>query len=106
MDQIGGHQRLLAKLLASHIPRHPVQVSETMNMQTASVPKMSARPTYELITAAELAARWRVPTSWIFNHTRERTPAAERIPCVRLGRYCRFEWASPQLELWLEKHRR
>jgi hypothetical protein len=59
----------------------------------------------ELIDAAELAARWRVPVSWVRNHTRERTPRAERIPCVRLGRYVRFEWGSTRLEEWLAKQR-
>ena len=59
----------------------------------------------ELIDAVELAARWRVPESWIRNHTRVRTPKDERIPCVRLGRYVRFEWGSPRLSEWLDKKR-
>lgn len=59
----------------------------------------------ELIDAVELAARWRVPTSWVRNRTRGRTPREERIPCVRLGRYVRFEWGSARLSEWLEKNR-
>ena len=59
----------------------------------------------ELIDAAELAARLRVPPSWVRNRTRARTPKQERIPCVRLGRYVRFEWGSEQLMSWLAKHR-
>jgi hypothetical protein len=59
----------------------------------------------ELIDSAELASRWRVPESWIRNRTRARTPQEERIPCLRLGRYVRFEWGSPQLAEWLEKKR-
>ena len=59
----------------------------------------------ELIDAVELAARWRVPASWIRNQTRARTPRDERIPCIRLGRYVRFEWGSPRLEQWLAKKR-
>jgi len=59
----------------------------------------------ELIDSAELAARWRVPESWIRNRTRARTPKEERIPCIRLGRYVRFRWGSPELEQWLAKHR-
>lgn len=78
-----------------------------MNTETADVPKMSQpggnHP--ELIDSAELAARWRVPESWVRNHTRERTPKEERIPCVRLGRYVRFEWGSPRLEAYLAKQR-
>lgn len=57
----------------------------------------------ELIDAAELASRWRVPESWVRNHTRACTPKDERIPCIRLGRYVRFEWGSPRLTEWLAK---
>lgn len=60
---------------------------------------------FELIDSEELANRWRVPASWIRSHTRERTPQAARIPCVRLGRYVRFEWGSPRLEEWLARQR-
>lgn len=59
----------------------------------------------EVIDAAELAARWRVPESWVRNRTRARTPEEERIPCLRFGRYVRFEWGSPQLAEWLAKKR-
>ncbi len=59
----------------------------------------------ELIDSAELADRWKVPESWIRNHTRGRTPKEARIPCVRLGRYVRFEWGAPRLVEWLAKHR-
>jgi hypothetical protein len=59
---------------------------------------------FELIDAVELAGRWRVPGSWIRNRTRTRTPAHERIPCVKLGRYVRFEWGSARLSEWLAKH--
>jgi len=59
----------------------------------------------ELIDSSELAERWRVPESWIRNRTRARTPKEERIPCLRLGRYVRFEWGSPVLADWLAKKR-
>lgn len=60
---------------------------------------------YEKIDAQELATRWGVRKSWIENRTRARTPAAERIPCIKFGKYKRFEWGSPELESWLAKHR-
>lgn len=60
---------------------------------------------FEILDSASLAKRWSVPESWVRSYTRERTPSAERIPCVRLGRYVRFEWGSPALEAWLNKHR-
>jgi hypothetical protein len=68
-----------------------------------SVSKYGGYAPVELIESAALAARWRVPESWVRNRTRARTPREERIPCVRLGRYVRFEWGSPKLQQWLEK---
>jgi hypothetical protein len=79
-----------------------------MATETHGVPLMSQTAGFdrpELIDSAELAERWRVPESWIRNHTRDRTPREERIPCVRLGRYVRFEWGSNRLEEWLAKQR-
>jgi len=78
-----------------------------MNLETSDVPLMSrssGNPA-ELIDSAELAKRWKVPESWIRNHTRARTPREERIPCIRLGRYVRFEFGSPRLAEWLAKKR-
>ena len=73
----------------------------------------SERPTgpilsdqYEIIDAAELAARLRVPPSWVRNRTRATTPKDGPIPHVRLGRYVRFLWASPELRGWLERQMR
>jgi hypothetical protein len=83
-----------------------------MSTITPSVPSLSRSDGngvvggFELIDSAELAARWKVPESWIRNHTRQRTPKAKRIPCVRFGRYVRFEWGSPWLEEWPARHRR
>ena len=59
----------------------------------------------EIIDSAELAARWRVPESWVRSHTRNRTAKEDRIPHVRLGRYVRFCWGSTELEEWLSKKR-
>jgi hypothetical protein len=59
----------------------------------------------EIIDSGELAKRWRVPESWVRAYTRERTPRDLRIPCLRLGRYIRFEWQSPALETWLAARR-
>jgi hypothetical protein len=77
-----------------------------MSLETPDVPLLSQNPgnRLELIDSAELATRWRVPESWVRNHTRARTPRNERIPCIRLGRYVRFEWGSVRLTRWLEAH--
>jgi hypothetical protein len=58
---------------------------------------------YEVIDAGELAKRWSVPKSWVMEQTRTR--AADPLPCVRLGRYVRFEWESPRLVAWWAKRR-
>ncbi len=58
---------------------------------------------FEIIDAAELARRWHVPVSWIREWTRSR--AESPIPHVRLGRYRRFEWGSPQLVEWFAQRR-
>jgi hypothetical protein len=55
-------------------------------------------PFFEVLTAEELAGRWRVPESWIREQTRSR--CADPIPHVRLGRYVRFSWGSPDLNHW------
>jgi len=77
--------------------------TETADVQLMSYNLGTGAP--ELIDAVELAARWRVPASWVRNRTRARTPKEERIPCVRLGRYVRFEWGSLRLTEWLQKQR-
>ena len=65
----------------------------------------NAQP-FEIIDAKELASRWKVPTSWVYAYSRERTPHDQRIPHVRFGpRYVRYEWNSPQLEAWIAAHR-
>ena len=77
-----------------------------MNPDTPGVQSMSrngGNGSPEMIDSAELAARWRVPESWVRNRTRARPPKEEGIPCVRFGGYVRFEWGSPQLSEWLAK---
>jgi hypothetical protein len=59
---------------------------------------------YDVIDADELASRWRIPKTWILEQTRTR--ATDPIPCVRLGRYVRFEWESPELLRWWERRRK
>ena len=61
----------------------------------------SAGPPYEVLTAEELASRWRVPESWVREQTRSR--CVDPIPHVRLGRYVRFSWGSPELTDWWKR---
>ncbi len=57
----------------------------------------------EVIDAAELAKRWSLPESWIREQTRTRS--SDPLPCVRFGRYVRFEWGSPKLAAWYDRRR-
>jgi len=54
---------------------------------------------FELISGPELAARWKVTASWI----RKQACARENcLPHLKLGRYVRFAWGSPDLDRWLQ----
>jgi hypothetical protein len=59
----------------------------------------------EIIDTSELAARTKLPASWIRSHCQPRCPVEERIPCLHFGKYIRFEWNSPQLNEWLASRR-
>jgi hypothetical protein len=61
----------------------------------------SGGPFYEVLNVEELAARWRLPRTWILENTRSR--CADKIPHFRLGRYVRFAYGSPELIAWLER---
>ena len=52
-----------------------------------------------LLTAPELAERLAVPKSWILESAR-----SGAMPCVRLGRYVRFDLAD--VEAWLASCKR
>jgi excisionase family DNA binding protein len=54
--------------------------------------------TERLLTSRELGEWLGVPASWIAREARE-----GRMPCVRLGKYVRFEREA--VELWLKKQR-
>jgi hypothetical protein len=57
----------------------------------------------EIIDSTELARRLNLPASWIRDQVRSRT--ADPIPCLRFGRYVRFQWGHPDLTKWLERRR-
>ena len=51
----------------------------------------------DIITPEELATRLKVPESWVYEKTRGR--CRKPIPCLRLGRYVRFDWLA--VAAWL-----
>jgi hypothetical protein len=57
---------------------------------------------FEIIDAGELAGRWNLHETWIRHHTR--AGSEDPIPHLRLGRYVRFAWGSPELVRWLDNH--
>lgn len=61
----------------------------------------AAGPFYEVMTAEELAKRWKVPASWVREQCRSR--AVDPIPHIQLGRYVRFSFGSPSLTAWWER---
>jgi len=44
----------------------------------------------DILTPEEVAVRLKVPESWVYEKTRVR--CRNPIPCLRLGRYIRFDW--------------
>ncbi len=70
-------------------------------MQINDNPKVPEHANYEIIDAEELARRWGVPASWVYDHVRARCD--DPIPATRLGKYVRFSWGSPKLEAWFQR---
>lgn len=54
----------------------------------------------DLLTPAELAERLKVPKSWVYEKTRERS--RDPLPVMRIGKYMRFHW--PDIVTWLLAH--
>lgn len=50
----------------------------------------------DLLTPDELAKRLKVPKSWVFEQTRDRARIRNKnpLPCIRLGKYLRFNWVA------------
>lgn len=78
-----------------------------MSLESADVPMVSqtAGTGVQLVDARELAARWKLPESWVRAKSRSRVPRERRIPSVRFGRYRRYEFGSTRLGEWFAKHR-
>jgi excisionase family DNA binding protein len=55
----------------------------------------------DLLTPEELAARLKVPRSWVYEKTRARS--RDPLPVMRIGKYMRFHWTD--IEAWLLAHK-
>src|SRR6266850_7538138 len=81
------------------LPDEPRQEMPSQGTSSASKETGLERlTTYEFIDSRELARRLTVPTSWIRDQVRARSQ--DPLPHVNLGKYVRFLWGSPALELW------
>jgi hypothetical protein len=77
------------------------QQSDSVNLSPSNY-RDTERPTeYEFIDTRELARRLTVPPSWIRDQVRARSE--DPLPHVNLGKYVRFLWGSPALELWIRR---
>jgi len=72
-------------------------------MQGGQLGRTRTGDQFELLTSEEFADRLRVPASWVREQTRSRALEGDPIPHLRLGRYVRFRWGSPELEAWLRR---
>jgi predicted DNA-binding transcriptional regulator AlpA len=61
----------------------------------------AATADYEYLDSAQFAERLNISESWVRDGVRTR--ADEPIPHVRFGKYVRFRWGSPELEIWAER---
>jgi hypothetical protein len=55
----------------------------------------------EIIDARELAARLKLPATWVQEACRSRCD--DPIPHLVFGKYRRFRWGSPELTAWLAR---
>lgn len=46
----------------------------------------------DILTPDELAARLKVPKTWVYE--KSRTRCQNPLPCFRIGRYIRFDWTA------------
>jgi hypothetical protein len=58
----------------------------------------------EILTSEELASRLKLPETWIRDQVRSR--ATDPMPCLKFGRYVRFNWNDPELAKWLARHKK
>ena len=55
-----------------------------------------------ILTLAELSQRLKVSERWVYEKSRRR--CQNPLPCIRIGRYLRFDWTS--VSAWLRNQER
>ncbi len=56
----------------------------------------------QILTLTELAERLKVSERWVYEKSRRR--CLNPLPCIRIGRYLRFDWTS--VSAWLRQQER
>lgn len=64
----------------------------------AAVPFPPIDPS-QILTLAELAERLKVSERWVYEKSRRR--CQNPLPCIRIGRYLRFDWL--EVSAWLRR---
>jgi excisionase family DNA binding protein len=82
--------------LASEVPN--LLFSEAMHEAT----ERGTRDEGQLLTVQEVAKLLRVPVSWVYGRTRNRS--LERLPGYRLGKYWRFR--EEEIHAWVKRQSR
>lgn len=70
-------------------------------LPTTPTPVEGLTDTGPLLTVVEVAKLLKVPVSWVYERTRQRS--IDRIPGFRLGKYWRFR--EGDVLLWIERQR-
>jgi predicted DNA-binding transcriptional regulator AlpA len=55
----------------------------------------------QILTLAEISARLKVSQRWTYEKTRRR--CQNPLPCIRIGRYLRFDWLD--VSAWLNSRK-
>ena len=84
----------MAKKIATQLMSEKLKKEKALNAQ-------NYEPEEELLDVDELSARLKIKKSWIYAKTKLRG-GDNLIPCLRMGRYCRFRLS--EVIAWLEKN--
>ncbi len=85
-------------------PRETAYRNTGESMKTSVTPAATQPLTqFEMIDGPTLAQRWQMKSTWVRKQT---ASADDPLPHVKLGRYVRFLWDSPELNGWLDRRYR
>jgi predicted DNA-binding transcriptional regulator AlpA len=67
------------------------QAAATSSAGSSSADKINDA-LHELLTVEDVAALLKVSKTWVYEHTRTRGAGrSERLPCLKIGKYTRFD---------------